>query len=310
VEHTLQTIDPYDQFDREADLESARIDQTDLLPAVSAIWSATKKTKLRASVTRTLARPQLRELAPFEFQDYFGGRVVGGNPNLEMTRITNVDTRLEHFPTLKDVLAFSLFFKQFENPIEPVILSGGAESFRNAEGATLIGVELEARRGLDFIPASAGAFSGVVNLTLAHSRIQIRDEATIELTNLSRPLVNQAPWVLNFALDYTRDKTSARLLYNVVGPRVAQVGSAGLDDVYEHPRSILDVTVQQKLGENLSLKFDGRNLLNSEVLLTQGCGSDGLFGSTWHLSCSNDEDDAVTRYTEGVSFAVSASYDF
>lgn len=315
IEHTLLTINPYDQFDPETELKSARISQTDLLPAVSATWSATKKTKLRASVTRTLARPQLRELAPGTFQDYFGGRVIGGNPELEMTRITNVDTRLEHFPTLRDVLAFSLFFKDFRKPIEAVILGGGDEgsiSYRNAKGAKLIGVELEARRNLEFASKALKDFSLVTNLTLAHSRIEIEREGVIALTNLSRPLVNQAPWVFNLALDYNRDDsgTSARLLYNIVGPRVAQVGSGGLDDVYEHPRSLLDVTVQQKLGEEFSIKFEGRNLLNSRVLLTQGCGNEGAFGSTWRFSCSNGEDEAVSQYTEGVTLALSATYDF
>lgn len=315
VEHTLQTIDPYDQFGREEALERARISEIDLLPAVSAVWSPVKKTKLRVSLTRTLARPQLRELAPFRFQDYFGGRVTAGNPDLEMTRVTNLDTRIEHFPTLKDVLAFSLFYKDFAQPIEPVILAGGDEgsfSYRNAESAKLIGVELEARQNLEFFHASLRDFSAVANLTLAHSRIQLPSGGTIALTNSSRPLVNQAPWVLNLALDFAREATgtSARLLYNIVGPRVAQVGSSGLDDVYEHPRSVLDLTVQQKLAGRVSLKLEGRNLLNSQVLLTQGCGSDGLFGSTWHLSCSSGKPEAVNQYTEGVTLALSGSYEF
>jgi outer membrane receptor protein involved in Fe transport len=281
---------------------------------VSATWSATPKTKVRASITRTLARPQLRELAPFTFQDYFGGRVTGGNPDLQITRITNVDARIEYFPNLKDVLAFSAFVKDFRDPIEPVILGGGDEgslTYRNAKGATLVGVELEARRNLGVFSSALNAFSVVSNLTLAHSAIEIRKESSVELTNLSRPLVNQAPWVFNLALDYTGEKTgtSARLLYNVVGPRVAQVGSGGLSDIYEHPRSVLDFSIQQALLEKLSLKLEGRNLLNSKVLMTQGCG-DGAFGSSWHFSCSAGDDVAVSSYTEGVSLGLSAAYEF
>lgn len=315
IEHTLQTIDPYDQFGVVQDLQGARIDEVDLLPAVSAVWSPNKKSKLRVSLTRTLARPQLRELAPFRFQDYFGGRVTAGNPDLEMTRVVNLDTRVEHFPTLKDVLAFSLFYKAFEEPIEPVILVGGDEgalSYRNARSAKLIGIELEARRNLNFVHESLKEFGAVANITLAHSRITLPSGGTIALTNVSRPLVNQAPWVLNLALDFARESigTSARLLYNIVGPRVAQVGSAGLDDVYEHPRSVLDFTVQQKLGKNVNLKLEGRNLLNSQVLLTQGCGTDGLFGSTWRLSCSYGKSEAVSQYTEGVNIALSGTYEF
>lgn len=315
IEHTEQTIDPYDQFDRSKVVAGARIRRTDLLPALHATYSPGDTTKLRASATRTLARPQLRELAPFAFQDYFGGRVTAGNPDLELTRVTNLDARLEHFPTPTEVLAVSLFLKDFQDPIEPVILGGGDEgslTYRNAEGASLLGIELEARRGLGGLSPTLENLSVVANLTLARSRIRIRKEGAVALTNASRPLVQQAPWVLNLALDYSSREggTGARLLYNIVGPRLAQVGSGGLDDVYEHPRGMLDITVQQKLLDGLSLKLEGKNLLNSEVLMTQGCGNEGLFDNTWHFSCSSGEAEAVTRYTEGVTVALSASYEF
>lgn len=311
VEHTFQVIDPYDPFGQGTEAERARIRQTDLLPAITAIWSPTQKTKLRGSVTKTVARPQLLELAPFTYEDYFGGRLKSGYKDLKMTSITNVDMRLEYFPTLRDVLAFSLFYKTFEDPIEPVII-GDSVSFRNASGAKLIGVELEARRNLESVAEALKDFSVVTNLTLAQSRVEIRDTEALDLTNMSRPLVNQAPWVFNFALDYTLEKTgtSARLLYNVVGPRIAEVGSGGLDDVYEHSRNQLDLTVQQEVLESLKFKLEAKNLLNSEVLLTQGCGGRGVFGSTWHFTCRRGENEAVNRYTEGVSFNLSGSYAF
>ena len=311
VEHTFQVIDPYNQFSLGTELERARIRRTDLLPAVAAIWSPTKKAKLRASLTKTLARPQLLELAPFTYQDYFGGRLKGGYAGLKMTSIVNADLRVEYFPTLRDVLALSLFFKSFDDPIEPVIL-GDSLTYRNADGATLLGIELEARRDLGSLADALADFSVVTNLTLARSRIEVTPNPTLALTNLSRPLVNQAPWVFNFALDYTLEKTgtTARLLYNVVGPRIVEVGAGGLDDVYEHPRNMLDLTVQQDLRGALKLKLEAKNVLNSQVLMTQGCSKSGVLGSTWHLRCTRGDDYTTNRYTEGVSFNVSGSYDF
>lgn len=314
IEHTLQVIEAYNtELVKDPDL-GARISQTDILPALAVTWSMSKKTKLRASATRTLARPQLRELAPFTFQDYFGGRVEGGNPDLKITNITNLDLRLEAFPTLREVLAMSVFFKHFKNPIERVILGGGDEgsvSYRNADTAQLLGLELEARRTLDFINPHLKDFELTTNLTLAHSRVTLPEEATISLTNLTRPLVNQAPWVFNFQLSYSREKsgTTATATYNAVGPRIVTAGSQGLDDIYEHTRHMLDLTVLQKLGSHFALKAEARNILNSEVLMTQGCGGDGVFGSTWHFSCSRGKESAVTQYTEGATFALTASYE-
>jgi hypothetical protein len=315
IEHTNQVIDPYDQFTGGNVPGRAQIRQTDLLPVATGIWSPTKQTKVRASATRTLARPQLRELAPFTFQNYFGGQVEGGNPDLKMTKITNLDARIEHYPTLRDVFAFSVFYKDFRDPIEPVVKSGGDEgsiSYANALGAQLVGFEFEARRNLESIATALKDITVVSNLTLAYSSIQIADEDALSLTNRSRALVHQAPWVFNFALDYAleRTKTNARLAYNVVGPRIARVGSDGLDDIYEHPRHQVDVTLQQTVVEHVSVKLEAKNLLNSSVMLTQGCGNDGLFDGRWHWSCSRGKGSAVSYFTEGVSFGLTGTYDF
>jgi outer membrane receptor protein involved in Fe transport len=316
IEHTNQSIDPYDQFDLQEPPAGAKISQTDLLPSASLVWSATDTSKLRFAVTRTLARPQLRELAPFAFTDFFGGRIVSGNPELKLTQITNFDLRFEHFPTLREVLAFSLFYKEFENPIETVLIrSGGEESsitYRNAAGANLIGIELEARKNLGFVHTALDNFGVVTNLTLSQSKIKLSAEDVISLTNLSRPLMNQAPYVYNLSLDYTNEDLgfTGRALYNIVGPRIAEVGSRGLVDAYEHPRHMLDFTLAQEIVKHFQLKFAIKNLLNSPVVITQGCGNEGVFGSTWRLSCKETDTNIARKYTEGATYTLTAQYSY
>jgi len=46
---------------------------------------------------------------------------VEGNPKLKITKITNLDLRFEYFPTLREVLAVSLFYKHFRDPIEEIV---------------------------------------------------------------------------------------------------------------------------------------------------------------------------------------------
>jgi hypothetical protein len=315
IEHTYQTIEATNTdgvFDPEL---SARIAQTDLLPAAAGTFNVTQNSKIRASATRTLARPQLRELSPFTYQDYFGGRVEGGNPDLKITNITNLDLRYEYFPTLREVLAVSLFYKDFRNPIEKVIRGGGDEgtvTFVNAEGAELVGLELEAKKNLESFSNSLKDFSVNTNVTLAQSSIEVAADETLALTNLERPMVNQAPWVFNFSVTYARESlgTSATVLYNVVGPRIATAGSQGLDDIYEHSRHMLDLSVQQKIVKGAQLKLELKNILNAPILLTQGCGNEGLFGGTWHFSCSKGKEDAVSYYTEGATVSLTGSYEF
>lgn len=274
VEHTDQTITPWDQYGGE-DQPGGVIKSTDLLPAVSLAYSATKKTKLRAAVSETIARPQIRELSPSTYTDYFGGRQLSGNPNLQLTHIKNADLRVEHFPTPREVLAFSFFYKLFDAPIEPYVTSNTIIKFQNAKAARLVGLELESRKSLDFITKQLADLSVIANLTLAHSQIELdpnQGKAGIIVTNEDRAMVNQAPYVVNLALDYENVPLAlnVRLLGNVVGPRIIQVGTSGLDDEYEQPRYSLDFTGSKGFGKHFQLRLNLINILNSPIVSSIG----------------------------------------
>ncbi|HVJ17327.1 MAG TPA: TonB-dependent receptor [Polyangiaceae bacterium] len=285
----------------------SRIDATDVLPAASVHFKATKQAGARFAASRTLARPQLREMAPYLQIPYFGGYEVRGNPDLDITYITNLDARFEYFPTLREVLAFSVFAKHFVDPIEEVLVptSGGAElSYQNAKSADMVGIELEARKSLEFASPVLTDFSLVANLTLVKSQVLL-DQIGIN-TNAERPLSNQSPYVVNVALDYARQlsRTSARLLYNVYGPRVAQVGSNGLEDVYEQPRHVVDLSVSQGIGEHFEVKGTGSNLLFAPVRFTQdGPDPDGS-------GPREPKEYLITRYDPGATFTISAAYTY
>jgi hypothetical protein len=298
----VRTTDP-DSDTAEA-IES-RIGETDILPAASVHYKATKQAGARFAASRTLARPQLREMALFRFLPYFGGYPVRGNEDLELTYITNLDTRFEFFPTLREVLAFSVFYKHIVKPIEEVLTPTNEAAdltYENAKGADMIGIELEARKGLDSVAEALANFSLLANLTLVHSEVEL-DRVGIN-TNPERPLSNQSPYVLNLALDYSRQesRTQARILYNVSGPRIAFVGANGLQDIYEQPRHLIDLTVAQGLGEHFELKGAVSNLLFAAVRFTQeGPDPDGA-GS------AKAKEYVTNEYQPGATFSLSASY--
>lgn len=271
VEVTREGIASFDPFAVQKTPISGKIAQTDWLPALSVVYGATSKVNARFAVSRTLARPQLRELAPFVFNPYFGGLSTQGNPALRMTHITNVDLRVEHFPTLNEVLAFSVFYKRFQDPVEEVLRSRGNlyVTYDNARGADLIGVELEGRRSLAFLAQALRGFSLLANVTLVKSRVELL--ALGLNTNPSRPLSQQAPYIFNVALDFAvpTTRTQLRALYNVSGARLVQVGSDGLQDIFEQPRHLLDLTAAQVLGSHFELKLNALNLLDAPIRLTQ-----------------------------------------
>ncbi len=305
VEVTNQSVTPVEQLGVKPDMEPSELDDVSLLPGAAVVFDVTENSKLRVSASRTLARPQVRELAPFSYSDYFGGREVTGNPDLEMTKILNGDVRFEYFPSLREVLAVSLFGKHFKDPIEPVLKpAGNSPELRpeNAEGAVLFGVELEARKNLGFLSGALHPFSFVSNLTLSRSRIDVDDKSTVEgvtyLTNPSRPMANQSPAVFNAALDWDFETgTKGRLLYNVSARRLVEVGTQGLPDAYEQARHALDFTLGQKVAKQWEIKFSAENILNSPVVITQGEDE------------ADDESNVQLKYTTGRIFGITAEYE-
>ncbi len=305
VEVTNQSVTPVEQLGVKPDMDPSTLNDVSVLPGAAVVFDVSESSKLRLSASRTLARPQVRELAPFSYSDYFGGREVTGNPDLEMTKIVNGDLRYEYFPSLREVLAVSVFGKIFKDPIEPVLKpAGNSPELRpeNANGAVLVGVELEARKNLGFLNGSLHPFSLVSNLTLSKSRIDIDDKSTVEgvtyLTNPSRPMANQSPVVFNAALDWEFETgTKGRLLYNVSARRLVEVGTQGLPDAYEQARHALDFTLGQQVNKNWEVKLSAENILNSPVVVTQGEHEEA------------DESNVQLKYTTGRVFAITAEYE-
>jgi TonB-dependent receptor len=296
IEVSRQTIQSFDPFSADAERVESSLNRTDLLPSANVIYKLTSESNLRFSATRTVARPQLRELAPFVFSDFFGAREILGNPELDRTNILNLDARFEIFPRIGEVLAVSLFHKRFTKPIEPIIIptSRGVVSFQNAKGAVNTGIELEARKSLDFITSPLKELTLLTNITLVHSRVDLETDSTGIQTSSSRPLAGQSPYVLNVALDWNHEKTKTRLraLYNVFGSRISQVGLNGIPDMYEQPRHLFDLSAAQGIGDHLDLKATVENVLNAPVRFTQG----------------EDDTFVANRYLLGQTFWLSATY--
>ena len=109
---------------------------------------------LRTSYSRTLARPTFREFSPFANLNTAGAGIDIGNPGLERTLIDNVDLRWEYFPTPNELVSVSLFYKDFQNPIEKVSDRRGIASVlpgRMFRMLRTMGLSLSSRRNFGFI---------------------------------------------------------------------------------------------------------------------------------------------------------------
>jgi outer membrane receptor protein involved in Fe transport len=247
----------------------------DLLPAAALNWTVNAAHTLRLSLSRTLARPEYREAIPIKSRDVLNGDDLEGNPALERTAIANADLRWEWYPASGEAMSVALFFKEFERPIERVYRAAGASSrfigFVNAHSARNYGLEIEVRRNLGSLVPRLSALGLFANATLMRSAIDLGANRAAA-TNPRRPMVGQAPYVLNAGLAYNaaRSDLAATLLFNRVGPRIDAAGDLPLPDVVRQARSVLDFSLRAPLTTRLSLKLDAKNLLDSPFVLTQG----------------------------------------
>lgn len=277
---------PFDPFDPDADLDDVTLQDRDVLPSVSLIFSPRDDMNVRVVGTRTLARPEFRELAEFEFADFVGAFNVRGNPNLVSTKVWNADLRWEWFVSAKEVIAVSAFYKRFDDPIERIAQprANGLQSFVNAQSAQNIGGELEVRKNLEFLAKALESFSLGANFAYIYSRVQLADQCdpindpTCDpdrrdiSTSRQRPLQGQSPYVLNAYLDYDNERlgTQARVLYNTFGRRIDLVAGFGAPDIYEEPQHLFDFVLGQRVYKELTLSLGIENVLNWPRRFTQG----------------------------------------
>jgi len=283
VEDSTQEVVTLDRFSEGTPPILSEVLDTDVLPSVNLVYQLWPSTNLRFSASQTVNRPEFRELAPFQFTHIAGGFTAAGNPDLQSAEIRSFDARWEWFPSGGEVVAVSLFYKDFDNPIEAVQLSGASliETFQNVDGAENRGFELELRRNLGSLAEALKDFTVVVNYAYVDSQVTIDPDQTV-LTNTSRALVGQPDNVLNIILEWSqpRSGSTVRLLANFVDDKVARAASFGLPDVLEEARTTVDLVWRQGLDSwvpGLAFKLSGTNLTGEEREWTQGGQTFRLF---------------------------------
>lgn len=255
---------------------TSNLENTDVLPSLGATIALTPSMNLRLSASQTLSRPEYRELSPVTWFDIIGGARQFGNASLRRALIRNFDARWEWYPRAGEVVSVGLFAKDFDDPIERVMVqtSDGITpdaTFLNADGAVNYGIEFDVRRSLDIIAPALLPFAVFSNLTLMRSEIRTAGAGSSP-TNPDRAMVGQAPYVVNMGLVYTHPRSdfSATVLFNRVGRRIVEAGIQPYPDAYEEARSLLDLSVQLPLAGRVSARMDLKNLLDAPYRVSQG----------------------------------------
>ena len=141
----------------------------DFLPSLNISYNE-EKSKYRFSMSKTLARPEFREVANFAYYDFVRNAQLLGNANLKKSDIYNVDLKWEYYPSNKESIFISAFGKNFVNPIEQIVADGSVPSnllltYTNPKKATIYGLELEIRKKIN------GWFDFYTNTSVMNSEV-------------------------------------------------------------------------------------------------------------------------------------------
>lgn len=293
----------------------------DVLPSANLTYALTEKSNFRASYYRTVARPELREIAPLAYYDYEMSALVNGNPQLVRSQINNADLRYETYPSNGEVFSASVFYKHFKNTIENEVYSSGISTFeikpRNFPSAYNVGVEGDMRKSLGFISPESFTERISFYLNAAYIRSLVNDTTK---GAVDRPLTGQSNYVINTSLGYSTEdnKLNFSLLYNRIGQRIYLVGQGGgstgylLGNVYEIPRNLLDLQVTYTLSKKSEIRASLKDILNAPAMLYYDQNGNKKFDNPKFEAgqVNSAADYVLQRYRPGTWFLLNYSYKF
>ncbi|OYY69722.1 TonB-dependent receptor domain-containing protein [Sphingomonas sp. 28-63-12] len=275
---------------------STRLNNDYWLPAVTVTWNFRQDMQLRGNFSETIARPQFRELAAQQYQDFESDRLYFGNPALQDSKLYNYELRYEWFYAREQRITVSGFFKTIDKPIEQVGFRPTPDArlqtgFSYVPSAKLYGVESEVVKyvGLDFLDSAFFATRRLVliaNYTWTKSSINadnslvpdvgagvgvVRLRPASELFRDGAALTGQSDHLVNVQVGIEDKASLSQLtfLVNYASKRITNRGPGDLSgvgflpDIVEYPGVRFDVIARQgvKIGPaQFEIKLEGRNL--------------------------------------------------
>ena len=297
VENTDNSFNAFElAFDEEGDpLDLTPVeggsDYTEWLPMFHLRYQTGSKSNLRAAITRTLARPNFEDMAPFQLTNFEDEEIERGNPDLVPTKSWNLDLLYERYLEPLGVLSAGVFYKDLEDNI---YFSTFDEEFSgiefevtqpvNGEKATLAGLEFAYQDRFSKLPSPWDGFGLFFNLTFTDS------DADYPFRESSR-LQGQAEQVGNLALSYEKFGFSGVISANYNSEYILEVAEEAAEDIWLDKHLQIDFRARYQITEGWSLFMELVNLTDEPYRVYEGVsdrtrqeelyGWWGTFGFRW-----------------------------
>ncbi len=288
------------------------------LPGVTVTWLATDDLQVRLAGSKTIARPQFRELVEQVYFDPESNRTFRGNPFLVDSELLNAEARLEYYMGGQDKVSIAGFYKKIDNPIEAFILAqaggGFITSYANAPEAQIYGGEIELQKAFPLYDwggfFQAKDFVVRANYTYTQSDIKVQagditfvppngmGDATQYFDDGDR-LTGQSDHIANVQISLEdQDKLQQfTVLFNYGSDRVTSRGFQQ-PDVVEDPGLTIDLVARSVIKlfrQPFELELEARNITGRDNFEFQTNGTNRI---------------EINSYEKGTSFSIGISTEF
>jgi TonB-dependent receptor len=243
---------------------------TEWLPQFSMVYRTGSESQLRAAVTRSLARPNFEDMAPWRLINIEDMEIELGNPDLDVTTSWNFDLMWEIYMKPVGIFSAGVFYKDLSDIIylfnvDEVVDGEDFEVIqpRNGDSGNLFGVEFAFQKNFTSWKGGWGGLGLYANYTYVDSEAQYPDR---EATSLP----GQSDNVANFALVYEKYGISTRLSWNYNGKNLLEVGDELAEDLWVDNHAQLDFMFRVQVGKQWGLVLEFVNITDEPFTVYEG----------------------------------------
>ncbi|MEO7998286.1 MAG: TonB-dependent receptor [Gemmatimonadaceae bacterium] len=250
---------------------------SNVLPSITAKYSLTDRSVIRAAATTSLVRPNFSDFAPStNIPDGTGVVATVGNPDLLPIRAVNLDFMVEHYFGSVGFVSAGVFHKSLKDYIfvaqravvaadnMPSTVTSIAQS-QNAESGTLNGFEVALQQNLTMLPGVLRGLGINTNYTRTTSSTTLPSR---EGTKARLP--GQAGNAANVGVFYEYSRLSLKAGYNFADKYLEVIGSSPATDIYVASRGQLDASGTFNVMPNAKIFIETNNLTNQPLRRYEG----------------------------------------
>lgn len=263
------------------------------LPSVLATYNITDDMRITAGFSKTIGRPDFAQYAART--TYSIGSLPGtltintGNPDLQPREALNYDLSYEYYLP-NGLLSVAVFTKEIRNEIFNATQAGDPTTYLgvtypevtintplNSGKASISGLEIGyTQDSFGFLPDWLSGLGINANFTLLDGSFDLPNsrnaitQGAAALREISG-LIQQPEYIANLTVFYNNGPVEARVSYNRIGRALQQANQDTPErDLFQEPRSQLDVQLRVALQRNFDVVFQGQNITEEEFIVRQG----------------------------------------